>query len=188
MNLEEKFEKWCTKASKGSKKYAVCVYEPKANELVHVLGNEKLDLSQMYVGVFDKGKLIRSFYYYEDMDSGDQKHPKMTVIIKEEKEIICNIGAEYYSSHNKDKSMEIIILYSSKMYAEFIFAAPESIPYVVADYVTPNGAIELRFRYTKLLIEGVQAYVEQKHGTGILPEIFVDVDSQLCEEETDEEE
>lgn len=188
MGLEEKFEKWRTKVNKGNERYAVCAYESKSNELFHVLGNERLDLNQLYVGVFDKGKLVSSFNYYADMDSGDQRLPKMAVIIKEEKEIICNIGAEYYSNQNKDKSKEIIILYSSKMYTEFIFAAPECIPYVVADYATPNGISEFRFRYTKLLIEGVKAYVEQKHGTETLPEIFMDMDAQLCEDETDEEE
>lgn len=187
MRLEEKFEKWSAKVNKGNGKYAVYVYESKSNELFHVLGNERLDLNQMYVGVFDKGKPVRSFYYYEDMYSGDQKIPKMAVIIKEEKEIICNIGDEYYSNQNKDESMEIIILYSSKMYAEFIFAAPESIPYVVVDYGTSNGSPEFRFRYTKLILEGVRTYVEQKHGTETLPEICEDVETQLCEGATDEE-
>jgi len=187
MSLEEKFEKWSTKISKGSKKYAVCAYEPKSNELFHVLDNERLDLNQMYVGVFDKGKLVSSFYYCADMEAGSQKLPKVAVIIKEEKEVICNIGAEYYSNQNKDKSMEIIILCSSKMYTELIFAAPESIPYVVADYGTLNGNFEFRFRYTKLLIEGAQAYIAHEHGTGALPEIPVDMDVRLCEEGTDDE-
>lgn len=188
MGLEEKFEKWSSKVSKGNERYAVCVYESKSNELFHVLGNERLDLNQMYVGVFDKGKPVRSFYYYENMDSDNQKLPKMAVIIKEEKEIICNIGDEYYSNQDKDKSMEIIILYSSKLYTELIFAAPKSTPYMVVDYGTLNGTPEFRFRYTKLLFEGVRGYVEQKHGTETLPEIFEYTDTQLCEEEMDGEE
>lgn len=122
------------------------------------------------------------------MKSGAQGLPEAAVIIKKEKEVICNIGEEYYSNQNEDNSKEIIILYSSKMYTEFIFAAPESIPYVLGDYATPNGNSEFRFKYTKLLIEGVQAYIAQEHGTGTLPEISVGMDAQLCEEGTDDEE
>lgn len=61
MNLKEKFEKWSIKASKGSTQYAVCAYAPRGNKLFHVLGHEKLALNQMYVGVFDKGKMVNSF-------------------------------------------------------------------------------------------------------------------------------
>lgn len=187
MSLKEKFEQWSTKVAKGSMKYAAWAYAPEENESFQVRANEKLVLNWMYVGVFDEGKPVNSFYHYVAMESGAQGLPKVAVIIKNEKEIICNIGEEYYSNQNKDKSKEIIILYSSRMHTEFIFAAPKSIPYMVADYGTPNGESEFRFRYTELLIEGALAYITQKQGTGALLEIPIDMGAQLYEEGTDEE-
>lgn len=188
MNLKEKFEKWSAKVGKGSEKYVACAYAPERHEVFQVCANEKLVLDQMYVEVLDKGKSVKSFYYSAGVESGTHVLPEMAIIIKDEKQVICMIDEEYYSNQNKDNSKEIIILYSSKIHMELIFAAPGSIPYLVADYGTLNGNSEFRFRYAKLLIEGTRTYIAQEHGTEKLPKISVDMDAQIYEEGTDEDE
>lgn len=188
MGLEQKFEKWSSKVSKGSEEYIAIAYNAKRNVAFHVLDNERLKLEQMYVGVFYKGEMVKVFCYSADVETDSQSYQNVAVIVKGEKEIICKLDESYYSNMDKDNPVEIIILSSSEMLTECTFALPKCIPYVVTDHVTPNGRPECRFRYSKLLIEGVKSYIEKEHGTALLPDIPIDTNMQMCEEETDGEE